>query len=66
MRLYLLVEAGDPEAIDVNLCEQDAQTRARGLPPRWARLARPPPCRGARVRGCCNPPIEARRDRRLL
>lgn len=25
MRLYLLVEAGDPEAIDVYLCEQDAQ-----------------------------------------
>jgi hypothetical protein len=25
MRLYVLVEAGDPEAIDVNLCEQDAQ-----------------------------------------
>lgn len=25
MRLYVLVEAGDPEAIDVYLCEQDAQ-----------------------------------------
>jgi len=25
MRLYALVEAGDPEAIDVHLCEQDAQ-----------------------------------------
>jgi hypothetical protein len=25
MRLYGLVEAGDPEAIDVYLCEQDAQ-----------------------------------------
>lgn len=25
MRLYALVEAGDPEAIDVYLCEQDAQ-----------------------------------------
>ncbi len=25
MRLYALVEAGDPEAIDVFLCEQDAQ-----------------------------------------
>jgi hypothetical protein len=25
MRLYPLVEAGDPEAIDVYLCEQDAQ-----------------------------------------
>ena len=24
MRLYALVEAGDPEAIDVYLCEQDA------------------------------------------
>jgi hypothetical protein len=25
MRLYALVEAGDPDAIDVYLCEQDAQ-----------------------------------------
>jgi hypothetical protein len=25
MRLYALVEAGDPEAIDLYLCEQDAQ-----------------------------------------
>ena len=25
MQLYALVEAGDPEAIDVYLCEQDAQ-----------------------------------------
>jgi hypothetical protein len=25
MRLYALVETGDPEAIDVYLCEQDAQ-----------------------------------------
>jgi hypothetical protein len=25
MRLYAIVEAGDPEAIDVYLCEQDAQ-----------------------------------------
>jgi hypothetical protein len=25
MRLYALVEAGDPKAIDVYLCEQDAQ-----------------------------------------
>jgi hypothetical protein len=25
MRLYALVEAGDPEAFDVYLCEQDAQ-----------------------------------------
>jgi hypothetical protein len=25
VRLYALVEAGDPEAIDVYLCEQDAQ-----------------------------------------
>jgi hypothetical protein len=25
MRLYALVEAGDPEAIEVYLCEQDAQ-----------------------------------------
>ena len=25
MRLYSLVEAGDPEAIDVYLCEEDAQ-----------------------------------------
>jgi len=24
-RLYALVEAGDPQAIDVYLCEQDAQ-----------------------------------------
>jgi hypothetical protein len=25
MRLYALVEAGDPEAIDVYLCEQEAR-----------------------------------------
>jgi hypothetical protein len=25
VRLHALVEAGDPEAIDVYLCEQDAQ-----------------------------------------
>jgi hypothetical protein len=25
MRLYALVEAGDPEAIDVYLCEEEAQ-----------------------------------------
>ena len=25
MRLYALVEAGDPEAVDVYLCEEDAQ-----------------------------------------
>jgi hypothetical protein len=25
VRLYALVEAGDPEAIDVFLCEEDAQ-----------------------------------------
>jgi hypothetical protein len=25
VRLYALVEAGDPEAIDVYLCEEDAQ-----------------------------------------
>ena len=25
MRVYALVEAGDPEAIDVYLCEKDAQ-----------------------------------------
>ena len=25
MQLYALVEAGDPEAIDVYLCEQDGQ-----------------------------------------
>jgi hypothetical protein len=25
VRLYALAEAGDPEAIDVYLCEQDAQ-----------------------------------------
>jgi hypothetical protein len=25
MRIYSLVEAGDPEAIDVYLCEQDAR-----------------------------------------
>jgi hypothetical protein len=25
MRLYALVEAGDPEAIDVYLCEEDAR-----------------------------------------
>ena len=25
MRLYALVEAGDPEAVDVYLCKEDAQ-----------------------------------------
>jgi hypothetical protein len=29
MRLYALVEAGDPEAIDVYLCEQDARRALR-------------------------------------
>jgi hypothetical protein len=33
MRLYALVEAGDP-AIDVYLCEEDAQRALGGLPPR--------------------------------
>jgi hypothetical protein len=30
MRLYALVEAGDPEAIDVFLCEEDAQRALEG------------------------------------
>jgi hypothetical protein len=28
MRLYALVEAGDPEAIDVYLCEEDGNGRS--------------------------------------
>jgi hypothetical protein len=41
MRLYALVEAGDPEAIDVYLCEQDAQRAledCRRDEPEWRRL----------------------------
>jgi hypothetical protein len=34
MRLYALVEAGDPEAIDVFLCEQDAQRALEDCQPR--------------------------------
>ena len=43
VRLYALVEAGDPEAIDVYLCEQDAQRALEdGLrdEPQWRGLLR--------------------------
>ncbi len=43
MRLYALVEAGDPEAIDVYLCEQDAQRALEEClrdEPEWRTLLR--------------------------
>jgi hypothetical protein len=43
MRLYALVEAGDPEAIDVYLCEQDAQRALEDClrdEPHWVGLLR--------------------------
>lgn len=40
MRLYALVEAGDPEAIDVYLCEDDAQRALEDC------LRDEPQCRG--------------------
>jgi hypothetical protein len=43
MRLYALVEAGDPEAIDVYLCEQDAQRALEEClrdEPQWRGLLR--------------------------
>jgi hypothetical protein len=43
MRLYALVEAGDPEAIDVYLCEQDAQQALEDClrdKPEWRGLLR--------------------------
>lgn len=46
MRLYALVEAGDPEAIDVYLCEQDAQRALEDClrdEPEWRGLLRVEP-----------------------
>lgn len=46
MRLYALVEAGDPEAIDVYLCEQDAQRALEEClrdEPEWRGLLRVEP-----------------------
>jgi hypothetical protein len=43
MRLYALVEADDPEAIDVYLCEQDAQQALEDClrdEPHWEGLLR--------------------------
>jgi hypothetical protein len=43
VRLYALVEAGDPEAIDIYLCEQDAQRALEDClrdEPRWEGLRR--------------------------
>jgi hypothetical protein len=43
MRLYALVEAGDPEAIDVFLCEEDAQRALADClkdEPEWRSLLR--------------------------
>jgi hypothetical protein len=43
MRLYALVEAGDPEAIDVYLCEQDAHQALQDClrdEPEWRGLLR--------------------------
>jgi hypothetical protein len=43
MRLYALVEARDPEAIDVYLCEQDAQRALEDClrdEPQWRGLLR--------------------------
>lgn len=45
MRQYALVEAGDPEAIDIYLCEQDAQHAVedclRAVPPQTPRMLSP-------------------------
>jgi len=46
MRLYALVEAGDPEAIDVYLCEQDAERALEDWltdEPQWRGLLRVEP-----------------------
>ena len=43
MQLYALVEAGDPEAIDVYLTEREPSTRPRTaceMSPEWPRLFR--------------------------
>jgi hypothetical protein len=43
MRLYALVEAGDPEAIDVYLCEDEAQEALAAClcdEPQWQGLLR--------------------------
>ena len=43
MRVYALVEAGDPEAIDVYLCEEDAQRALEDClrdEPEWRTLPR--------------------------
>jgi hypothetical protein len=43
MRVYAIVEAGDPEAIDVYLCEEDAQRALEGClrdEPDWKGLLR--------------------------
>lgn len=43
MRLYALVEARDPEAIDIYLCEQDAQQALEDClrdEPHWQGLLR--------------------------
>jgi hypothetical protein len=43
VRLYALVEAGDPEAVDVYLCEQDAQRALEDClrdEPEWRGLLR--------------------------
>jgi hypothetical protein len=43
MRLYALVEASDPKAIDVYLCEQDAQRALEDClcdEPQWRGLLR--------------------------
>src|SRR5690348_9657483 len=61
MRLYALVEAGDPEAIDVYLCEQDAQ-RALEAVHGMSRTGKG--CSASRRSNStarCNPPIEDRR-----
>ena len=56
MRLYALVEAGDPEAIDVYLCEQDAQRSLEDClrdEPQWRGLmtiSPSPPTRAERLK----------------
>ena len=55
MRLYALAEAGDPEAIDVYLCEQDAQRALEDClrdEPEWCGLLRVEEIEFAGCDGC--------------
>ena len=57
MRLYALVEAGDPEAIDVYLCEQDEQRALEDClrdEPQWRSVLRVEEIEFADVSQCPN------------